>query len=545
MSAPQSNKRQPSSAHDNEPIKKKGRPSKSELAANTPENAINRIQARRMLDENPPLKCTDDDLNGYYRHRKSWRVDVQWGPEDDDAIAAEWDRSAQKANSMVFKSAQHGSLLMLFKVCLRLYHTTPIAILSPYYGLRYQPVSHNNQGNKWVYSKLFCDELTALLVHPFWEGNADRLATALGWTVICRLDDRRLWEGRLDMPWTALHSVYKQVDHCRERGQDLPSSYHDMHKLEREFVSERCELPGECSDLFFKIGELASQETAGDPDGEFLGLLGLPVLPVTIYDLRLLTKALNSTDLRPEWNYSVREALQGWSVELSGQELPGMKELPLIFEIAWKSVLRHVRLLKRINGSESSSPFSDDEDDQSPLGSVHTHGSEDTESEPRTIPRSRKLGRRQIADEESDEEDESILHLSPQPCYEGNGEDDGMGGNLEGNFGLDQRPEDPAQVTSGLGVLPANGAILSSRQFPGRSAPSVYPSIHEMQMASEISVLKKANTELYKLVEDGQREQKELMLTMLKQLESMQSELSELRQAKGASNRGDNVQRHP
>ncbi|PCD30400.1 hypothetical protein AU210_010082 [Fusarium oxysporum f. sp. radicis-cucumerinum] len=508
MSAPRFNKRHASSAHENEPINKKGRPSKSELAANTAQNPINRIEARKMLSEAPPLRCTDDDLNEYYRQCVSWTVDVQWGPEDDDAIAGEWDRSAQKANSMMFDSAQHASLLALFKACLRLFQTTPIAILSPYYGLRYQPVSHN-QGNKWVYSKLFCDELTALLVHPFWEGNTDLLATALGWTVICRLDDRRLWEGRLDMPWTALHSVFKQVDHCRERGQDLPSSYHDMHKLEREFVSERCELPGEWSDLFFEIGELASQETAAEPEGEFLGLLGLPVLPVTIYDLRLLTVALNSTELRPGWNYSVNEALQGWNAELSGQELPGIKELPLIFEIAWKSVLRHVRLLKQINGSESSSLSIDDEGD------------------------------------------------------------DDMTDSLDAGANFDSGEFLPQATNGSEELRPCRPALAELLPLRPPTLP-IYTSVREQKILPELLELRKGNRKLQEgqkeleelfdmgakrqneviaqtrnLILQGQKEQKELMLNMQKQLDSMQSDLSELRQAKVASNRVDNKKRHP
>ncbi|KAL5598133.1 hypothetical protein FOBRF1_011926 [Fusarium oxysporum] len=545
MNNAQRNKRRASGRQEDEPAKKKGRPSKADLTSQVPSDAIHRVKARRMLEKYSPLRDTGDDLDGYYRELVSWHVDAQWGPEDDDAIAVEWDQSPQKANSLVFKPAQHGSLLTLFKVCLRLYKTTPITILSPYHSLRYHPVSPNGMGNKWVYSKSFCDELTALIVHPFWESDADLFATALQWTVICRLDDRRLWSGRLNKPCTALDSVYEEVQRCYEHNEALSCSYHEMHASERELILERGESPGEWSDLFYRIGELASKVTAAKPDDEFLRLLGLPVLPVTISDLRLLNEALSSTELRPEWNYTVEEALQGWNAEVSGQELPGMKKLPLVFEIAWKSVLRYVRLVKRINGSESSSPFSDDEDDQGPPVSVHTHVSEDNESEPKTIPRSRKLRRRQVADEESDGEDEFIPHFSPRSHYEGNGEDDGMGGNLEGNLGLDQPPEDPAQSTSGLDVLPAHGATLSSRTSLGRPAPSVYPSFHEMQMASDISALKKTNTELYKLLRDGQREQKELMLNMQKQLESMQSELSELRQAKEAPNRGDNVQRPP
>ncbi|KAG5752330.1 hypothetical protein H9Q70_005034 [Fusarium xylarioides] len=213
MSAQRSNKRRAPAAHQDEPGKqKKGRPSKSNRVANIPEAAINRIQARRMLAESPLPRSQGDDLAGYYHDRIAVEMNGQWEPEDDEAVDEEWDQFAETAKLPDFTtSTRHGSLLTLFKVCLRLYQTTPIILLSLRYHLQYHAVSINGMGHDWVFSKLFCDDLTALMVHPVWEANKELLATALAWTVIYRLDDRRPWGGSLEKPCPALESIYEQV----------------------------------------------------------------------------------------------------------------------------------------------------------------------------------------------------------------------------------------------------------------------------------------------------------------------------------------------
>ncbi|EXL47972.1 hypothetical protein FOCG_10478 [Fusarium oxysporum f. sp. radicis-lycopersici 26381] len=66
--------------------------------------------------------------------------------------------------------------------------------LSYFFRLRYQPVSTNGMANQVLYSVLFSNELSKIMVHPWWEQDPDLLALGLRWTAICRLDDRRCWE---------------------------------------------------------------------------------------------------------------------------------------------------------------------------------------------------------------------------------------------------------------------------------------------------------------------------------------------------------------
>ncbi|KAG5783917.1 hypothetical protein H9Q73_002417 [Fusarium xylarioides] len=99
-----------------------------------------------------------------------------------------------------------------------------------------------------------------------------------------------------------------------------------MHKSARERASQRGELTSKWSDLFMKIGEVARGEPADEPDepnDDFRNLFGSPVLPVTLWDLRHLTDAVDATALGPDCDYSVDDALiehHGDTVSPPGQD---------------------------------------------------------------------------------------------------------------------------------------------------------------------------------------------------------------------------------
>ncbi|KAG5795242.1 hypothetical protein H9Q69_005704 [Fusarium xylarioides] len=497
MSAQRSNKRRAPAAHQDEPGKqKKGRPSKSNRVANIPEAAINRIQARRMLAESPLPRSQGDDLAGYYHDRIAVEMNGQWEPEDDEAVDEEWDQFAETAKLPDFTtSTRHGSLLTLFKVCLRLYQTTPIILLSPRYHLRCHAVSINGMGHDWVFSKLFCDDLTALMVHPVWEANKELLATALAWTVICRLDDRRPWGGSLEKPCPALESVYEQVQRCVENNHPLPSSYHDMHKSARERASQRGELTSKWSDLFMKIGEVARGEPADEPDepnDDFRNLFGSPVLPVTLWDLRHLTDAVDATALGPDCDYSVDDALIGWNAEASGQSLPERKQLPLVFEISWKQVFKHLRISRREHHGDTVSPPG--QDGQLTVGPSNSQ-LEDTDSESERSTVSRQG---------------SFLSSRLRPAGDDGSE---IGDTFDDNFEEEAEPNNGySPTTPALWVSARDGFDIPEAlpQQPSTTSPG---NLHQnSRLLMEISELRRENRELrngqqrlYKLMEESQK----------------------------------------
>ncbi|EWG45982.1 hypothetical protein FVEG_06609 [Fusarium verticillioides 7600] len=482
-------------AHRDEPRKQnKGRPSKSDRVANIPEDAINRIQARRMLVENPLPRSQGDDLAGFYHDRISMgmEMDGQWDPEDDEAVDEEWDQFAQTAKLPDFaKSTRHGYLLTLFKVYLRLYQTTPIVLLSLYYQLRYQATSINGTGHGWVFWKSFCEDLTALMGHPVWEANTKLLAEALAWTVIYRLDDRRPWGGSLEKPCPVLESVLEQVRICGENNQPLPSSLHEMHKSARQRASQRGVSPSIWSDLFMKIGEIARGEPADEPDNNFRILFGYPVLPVTLEDLRHLRDAINATTLGPECDYSVGDALGGWNAEASGQCLPERK----ISRREHDSISPHGEGSRGTVGP-SNSQFEDTA----------------SESELSTVSRQR-----------------SVLSSRLRPGGDGGSE---TGGTFDDNFEEEAESDStPALWASARDEIHTSEALP---QQPSTASPG--ESLQNSRVLSEISELRRENRELrdgqqrlYKLMEESQKRHNESM-------GSIQAQLRELIEANQASN---------
>lgn len=81
--------------------------------------------------------------------------------------------------------------------------------------------------NEVLYSVLFSNELSKIMVHPCWEQDPDLLASGLRWTAICRLDDRRCWEIEKTNECPALGALKKAIE---ERGDTpLVLPYHEMH----------------------------------------------------------------------------------------------------------------------------------------------------------------------------------------------------------------------------------------------------------------------------------------------------------------------------
>ncbi|KNB06276.1 hypothetical protein FOXG_07041 [Fusarium oxysporum f. sp. lycopersici 4287] len=444
----------------------------------------------------------------------------------------------------------------------------------------------------------FCDLLSSLMVHPCWEENIDSLALALRWTVICRLDSRSAWAVDVKFSCSVIQRIFDKIkDH---QGESLNISYHEMHKAERDRASGRDEPSSTLSDILYEVGEAVPKENTVRPkaDPKYNSVFGWSVLPVTVWDLKVLTKVVNSMDFKPEWNYSVEDALNAWKVENSGPELPQQDRLSVIYMHSQKSVFRHLRLVDRqltsVQGTEEanddenqgSDPFSSSDDNGSQLDTSSHHqrrrravvdDSSDKESESvseTTGPLPKLLRRHAVTNVEGDDSapvrsSDSDLPFEPLPDLEGEEDDDDMTGTVDDGANLDFGEFLP-QATNEPDEFRPRGPTLAESLPPQPPASPIYASLREKKMLSELSELRKENRELREgqkklrgLFADGvkrqneviaesrdlmlqaQKEQKELMLNMQKQFESMQSELSELRQAKEAPNRGDNVQRPP
>ncbi|KAI7770188.1 hypothetical protein LZL87_002559 [Fusarium oxysporum] len=343
MSARQTRKR-PASGSFQDQLTKRGRPSKADRDSQVPHDAPSRATARTMLRDHPPLKVDLLDDRRFYRELIETPID-DWSADDEAAVVADWNQSEAKSLSRDF--SQRNALLATWKISLRLYKETPVTLLSLFTSLRYQPVSTNGMGNEVIYSESFCSELSKLMAHPCWEQKTTLLTLGLRWTVICRLDDRRIWELNRTYHCPALKALSQNIEECGDAQMML--SYHEMHKAAREAVFELRTAPSVLSDLLCNIGQAVSGEVSARPpvDSQYQIHNGFDVLPVTLWDLQVLSKAVNSTTFKTEWNYSVEEALLAWKAESKGSDIPAKEKLPLLYELAHLDLLRHYVVLGR------------------------------------------------------------------------------------------------------------------------------------------------------------------------------------------------------
>ncbi|RKL47882.1 hypothetical protein BFJ70_g2249 [Fusarium oxysporum] len=556
MSDTESNKRRASGHHKDEPAKKRGRPSKAVLNSKVPENSMSRVQAQGMLNRHPPLSYTNQQEPWFYDELVPWPAQHDWDEEDSAAVDEEWNQSELKESSSRLNTSQYASLFLLFKISLRLYRTTPIVLLSPICALRYQAVSKNHFCNEWIMSGRFCDLLSSLMVHPCWEENIDSLALALRWAVICRLDSRSAWAVDVKFSCSVIQRIFDKIkDH---QGESLNISYHEMHKAERDRASGRDEPSSTLSDILYEVGEAVPKENTVRPkaDPKYNSVFGWSVLPVTVWDLKVLTKVVNSMDFKPEWNYSVEDALNAWKVENSGPELPQQDRLSVIYMHSQKSVFRHLRLVDRqltsVQGTEEanddenqgSDPFSSSDDNGSQLDTFSSHhqgsrravidDSSDKESESvseTTGPPRKLLRRHAVTNVEGDDSapvrsSDSDLPFEPLPDLEGEEDDDDMTGTVDDGANIDFGEFLPQATNESDEFRPRGPTLAESLPLRPPASP-IYISLRERELLSEISELRKEVREL----REGQRRQDDLMLTMQTQLDSMQSELRQIKQS--------------
>lgn len=65
-------------------------------------------------------------------------------------------------------------------------------IVGPRSGLEFKSDSHRGDGPTWT--KTFCEVMTAVVLHPFFNLSTEKMSLALQWAVICRTDDKRKYQ---------------------------------------------------------------------------------------------------------------------------------------------------------------------------------------------------------------------------------------------------------------------------------------------------------------------------------------------------------------
>ncbi|KAL2670489.1 hypothetical protein Neosp_014277 [[Neocosmospora] mangrovei] len=211
-----------------------------------------------------------------------------------DELALEWNSSPEKT-AFEGISGREQSLLSAWKICIRLFRCSPFTLLSPRRGLCYQEMpGYATEPPQILWGQNFCKELCRVMTHPIWNGDVDVLAMALQYTVICRTDDRRVWDipaGVTD--GGVLGRLEAELD---ESQAPLPCSVHDMYMAARSGRAGKDQ--SALSNLMARIGRITKnrRSTTGRHPDDVAEYRGLTVYGVTKGDLSTIRLAIDTMD---------------------------------------------------------------------------------------------------------------------------------------------------------------------------------------------------------------------------------------------------------
>ncbi|KAJ4206469.1 hypothetical protein NW759_014255 [Fusarium solani] len=480
--------------HSSSPIPAKkvpGRPGKNATAA----LSKNSLKATRSFLEKyrPPVREEDvDKLVG----PTAPPLNDKWTQQDEDAMMAEWDASPEK---VVYASINgpNGVIATMWKVCLRVLRRSPLDVISPLEGLSYQPLAAASQAGMW--SREFCNRLTALIAYPLWRGSPRRLVIALQYAVICRTDDRRPWKPWYDCP--ALINLGQSMDQVEDS--ELPQSVHRMHKNARASAAKAGDEPSTLSDLLVSIHRTVQGWNFDRVPESVTSHKGLDVYSVNVHDLKVLGAAIDSHS-----SFSTDEAYQVFKIAKgSGVEIPKASQLREFYERASRHQLRRIMMTQREQdeGEDEDEGVVDDEcEDEEMAGPrPESSGSEiELEDQPASD-----------AAPDYEPESESKPESESGSDTESDGEsDDGLlGMDLDDGFvpGDETEVDDaPASVPPVLPQVPPRRRALPSPQATATNDPMTPMASHDMQDVMKVvnDILKKERDEMKSSLESFQED---------------------------------------
>ncbi|RMJ01900.1 hypothetical protein CDV36_015570 [Fusarium kuroshium] len=293
-----------------------------------------RVKAARSFfqDSRPPVRL--EDLYKFVGPIAPPLSDT-WTQQDEDEMLAEWDASPEEVACASIKG--DGPTTTMWKVCLRTFRCSPLGMISPLMGLRYQTMPGPSQPGIW--SREFCNRLTALIPYSIWHGRPKRLAMALQYAVICRTDDRRPWMLQSSCP--ALTRLRQFMDDVEDS--ELSQSIHHMHKRSRSLATEAGQQISTLSDLFIFINRTVRGWTFERVPEPVTSEKGFEVYSVTIPDLKVVVAAIDSC-----MSDTVDEAYQVFKVAKGNRaEIPKGSQVRQFYERAALHQLRRITIAHR------------------------------------------------------------------------------------------------------------------------------------------------------------------------------------------------------
>ncbi|KAF4446217.1 hypothetical protein F53441_10102 [Fusarium austroafricanum] len=298
-------------------------------------------QARILLEARPYV-----DKDHVANHIRQLPI-AEGPPSVTQAIDAEWLQSPEMAASRRFTTKGHAALLTLWKTCARVLSTSPVMLISPLQHLRYQETDSSGKANDTIYSPKFCNALTVLIVHRYFAGKSEKLVRALQYAVACRIDDRAVWphEHYRGGRSKALGLLSEELGDT-----EAQSPIHTMHASIRRRLGREGNRLGSRSDLLYHIGETVRARKTRRPPviKKFRSYHGVPVLPLTIWDLNAIVQAVDTMEWSPQrieyYGYSTNDGWTAWKEAKKGNsEGPSREQLPQMYEICYKDLFRELR----------------------------------------------------------------------------------------------------------------------------------------------------------------------------------------------------------
>jgi hypothetical protein len=191
-----------------------------------------------------------------------------WTVKDRDTVDRDWARYYQR--DQLLNVTGNKELLTLYKCSLRLMRCLPEDIISCRFDLAYDVDQKRalTRGQRPVWGAPFCRSLTALMVHPMWNGSTAPLAAAIQYAVIVDTNDNGPWDMEVRGHDSFLTELLKRkrlqpdrnaVELRRQLHKELSAS--ELDKFGRNTGVD----PSRWDALFRAIEKMAKSERLGKP----------------------------------------------------------------------------------------------------------------------------------------------------------------------------------------------------------------------------------------------------------------------------------------
>ncbi|KAJ4018716.1 hypothetical protein NW752_005844 [Fusarium irregulare] len=176
----------------NQGPRRPGRPKSSMNKGKFTEAEQTYLRKRREYAARYPI-ITADQLPQIIGPCETPSFGANWTKADEDHQKRVWSEALSAISDITAQN--HSSLMTTWKLCYRLYKISPIGLLSPLRGLCYLPSSEEQiQTSAVIWNTSFCRDLNRILTHGELIGDVGFVVTLLQYAVICRTDDRRVWQ---------------------------------------------------------------------------------------------------------------------------------------------------------------------------------------------------------------------------------------------------------------------------------------------------------------------------------------------------------------